>query len=347
MWRRGYRTALACAIGLGFSGAARADDRPVVAALESSDAVPTGELVAALRTQLSAVAWVEIGPSVPTGSLGDRFALASSVVDRGNAVLVVWIERTGGGDAGHDEYIVYAVGSDPSRALVEVVRIAADEGPGTVRVMALKVANMVDLVLSSSGTSGEVARAFAGSSVARTRAQPSGRYAVRIAAGMAGAAFGGDLPPRAGAQVSVGVAREDGQVVLSGHADARWMTGARAHNDAGAINVGEIALAIRLSAGLLVLGHGRIGADLHGGVRLHDADARALDGRTDSATSVIPVMGVGVHGEIDLRGRLSLHAHVGGELTGYRQRFLILHQPVADLGRFRAVGVLSLIWTWR
>lgn len=338
------RAVLVLAIALGCADTARAGERPIVAVLESGDAVPTNELVTALRVHLDAMVEVEMGPSMRGGAVADRFGHASSLVQSGGAVLVVWIERTASGLEAHEDYIVYAVGRDPSRALVEVVRIAADGRAGTVRVMALKVASLVDVVLSTPDPSGDLSRPFARESVARRRTAAS--YTPHIEAGVLGTLLAGDVGAQGGIVFAAGLTRTAGDLILSVHAGARWLSGMHGKNELGAVAVDEVDVAVGLRAGTRWRNYAA-GVDLGLGARLLDARAAAVNGRADSATSLVPAVGVGIHGEVRLGRRLGLRPHAGMEAAGFRQRFLVFHRPAADLGRFRAVGGLSLVWTWR
>lgn len=343
MSHRRFRTVVVLAIALLCADTARAGERPVVLLLESGDAVPTGELVTALRVHLGATAEVEVGANVRSGAVVDRFGHASSLVQSGGAVLVVWIERAAGGQAHHD-YVVYAVGREPSRALVEVVRIAADGRPGTVRIMALKVASLVDLVLSTPGPAGNVSRRFSHHSVGHWRSPV--RYAPHVAVGVVGTVLAGDVGAQGGLSFAVGLKRTTGDLELSVHAGARWLSGMHGDNDLGAVEVDEVDVALGVRAATRRPGYA-VGVDLELGTRLLDASAVAVDGRTDGAFSLVPAVGAGIHGEARLGRTLDLRLHIGMETAAFRQRFLVLHRPAADLGRFRAVGGLSLIWTWR
>jgi hypothetical protein len=342
MWRRRY-PAVVGAIAFLFADVVHAGGHPVVVVLESSDGVPTGELVSELRVHLGGVADVRSRPSLPTGVLADRFARAASVVEDGSAILVVWIERTVHVDA-HDDYIVYAVGRDPSRALVEVVRIAADGRAGTVRIMALKVASLVDEILSAAGSSGDTVRSFAHASVSRR--QLPGSYVLQVGGGVVGSALGGDAGAQGGISFAAGIERPGRELDLSVHAGVCWLSGMYAEHERGEIDIAEIDLAIGLHATKRWRGHG-LGIQVQVGARLLDADAVAFDGRTDSAFSLVPVAGAGLHGEVRPWRRMGLRFHVGMETAAFRQRFLLLHRPAVDVGRFRTVSGLSLVWAWR
>jgi hypothetical protein len=344
MSHRRFRAVALLLITLLCADTARAGERPLVVVLESGDAVPTDELVTALRVHLNTMAEVELGPSVRGGAVADRFAHASSLVQNGGAVLVVWIERTASGGEAHHDYVVYAVGREPSRALAEVVRIAADGRPGIARIMALKVASLVDLVLSMPGPSGDVSRPFSRHSVAHWRSRTS--YAPQVEVGAAGTVLAGDVGAQGGLSLAVGLKRTTGDLELSVHAGARWLSGMHGDNDLGALDVDEVDVALGVRAATWWSGYA-VGVDLELGTRLLDASAVAVDGRTDSAFSLVPAVGAGIHGEARLGRKLALRLHVGMETAVFRQRFLVLHQPAADLGRFRAAGGLSLIWTWR
>lgn len=333
-----YHAAIALWVALAFVQPARAEDggqRVVV--LDSVASVPTRELVTALRVQLGASAHIDISPDPRTASLADRFAYASSLVASDTATLVVWIERTAGDDA-HDDYIVYAVGSDPSRALVEVVRVAADDRAITVRIMALKVAGLLDVLLRAADPSADFAQHLV------TPDFPAS-YTPVIELSLVGSGLGGDVGVQGGAGVGLGVRRSAGSWALSARAIARWLSGIHAQNDRGAIDIAEIDVALGLRVAKRWLDFW-LGADLQLGTRFLGASAVAFDGRTDEAFVAVPAVGAGLEAGLDISPQLVLRLKVGVETFPIRQRFFVLHQPAADLGRFRAISALTLSWGW-
>jgi hypothetical protein len=89
------------------------------------------------------------------------------------------------------------------------------------------------------------------------------------------------------------------------------------------------------------------GLGVEAGVRVLVARGSSAGGQRDRALSLIPFAAAGAEGRASLTRRLELRLRLGVEIDAVRQRFLLLRQPAADLGRWRAAGEVSAVWTWR
>lgn len=342
MHRRPLHAVVAFATALWFaSGAAAAgpEERAVIVLPAGSDGATAAELAAALRVHLGGGAAVELGAPLGAQTLGERFAHASSLVTGGGALLVVWVERVAGAGA-HDDYVVYAVGRDPSRALVEVVRVPADGRAGAVRIMALKVSSLIDLLRVAAAGPADVEAAF----VRASAAPAAGGAAIFAELGGAAVGPGGDVGPRPGALAAAGLELARGSGALSVHLSGR-LARVGVADEGRDLEVDEVAITVGLRA-LRRRGRFAAGLGIDLGAWIFAARGTA-GGRTDKALSVIPTVAVAAEGRASLTRRLELRLALGAEVDAIRQRFLLLREPAADLGRWRPMATLSAVWVWR
>src|SRR5258708_187534 len=116
--------------------------------------------VEALRIQVTGLAAVDARPALGSASLGDRLDEAAAMASKERAILAIWIEQAASKDRGGTDFVVYAVGKDRDRALIEVARLRADEGPDADRALALKVGELLDKGLADRPAEVDVARTF-------------------------------------------------------------------------------------------------------------------------------------------------------------------------------------------
>jgi hypothetical protein len=113
---------------------------------------PRASLVAALRVQLHGGAEVEVGPSLPPGPIGEALAVAAAEVERRAATIAVWADVPAAGGGAATEVVLYAVTARGDRGLVEVGRVPAGAGAAIDRVLALKVAALLDDLAAAAAT---------------------------------------------------------------------------------------------------------------------------------------------------------------------------------------------------
>lgn len=201
------------------SAQAGAEPAPVVLVLDSPGVAAFDEFVAVLRVQVHGSAGVRVGPPIENGGIGERVEIAAAHLGRTGAVLVVWIEP-----AGEATHVVYAVDSKADRALIEVVRVPASESQNAARVMAIKVSNLTDLLLTRAPTR-DVAVAFAPATAAPMTEPPAqAAYQLGWSAELAGvgALSAGDVSGQVGfglaggASLMLGAWRVDGLPLVAG-----------------------------------------------------------------------------------------------------------------------------------
>jgi hypothetical protein len=286
---------------------------------------------------------VEAGPTVRPAPLSERLEDAARLARTGDVVLVVWMEWSAPPSSDPIDVVVYAVGRNPERALVEVARLPRIDRPEDHRALALKVANLLDLVLAE----GRTAPALLGTpqvAPPESRETPT-RSSFSMEIGGVGASPGGDVDHQGGLHVGVGTSVARGHWRVGPYLAARWMSDLEATNAVGELRLDEIDAGV---GGRLLARRGRFaggfGAELCG--RFIRAHARSSSGRTDARVRVVPALRAGVEGRLALAEHadtLQLRLFAGAELSLVRQRFSILELPAAALGRARAVGEIALV----
>lgn len=106
-------------------------------------------LYAALRIQLAGVANVSRAGDLNDSAITDRVATAAANVKEKRAILAVWVEGPVELADGSSELELYLVGERSGRAVVELLRLPAGKGPDIDRSLALKVREVVDVLLES------------------------------------------------------------------------------------------------------------------------------------------------------------------------------------------------------
>lgn len=337
---RGAVTALVCAVVASGPQARALGDVPPVVILDSPGIGPFDEFVAVLRVQVRGSAGVRIGPPVVKGDLGERVGEAAAIMTRQRPLLVVWIEQ-----AGESTYVVYAVGSKEDRALVEVVRVPATGSQDVARVMAIKVSNLVDIVLMRRAPeSRDVAAAFA--PPPPRAAEPTTRTGVSLEAGGVGALGAGDVSGQAGLGLGAAVEVHTRDWVLAGFAAARWLSTIEAEAEVGTMDIRELDGGLGVRAGRRIA-RAVVAGDLEVAARVLHAGATAADGREESATRAVPVTRAALAAEFALTERLGIRATAGIEVALLHQRFLLLDEPIANLGRSRLIAAISGVWHLR
>jgi hypothetical protein len=323
---------LLCAIALAASGTAHA--QPDVLVLDAGGGVPLDRFVAAVRIHVQHEARVEIGAPLGAGNLGDRLADARTRMRAQGAALAVWIEQSGA-PPGPIDYVVYAVGAERDRALVEVVRVPANGDPDAIRVMAVKVASLLDGIAAARM---EVTRTFG---AAQAGAPAPRRRLVLAEIGALATAPAGNVDAQVGMVAAAGLGGRTGAWQAEAVGAFRWLTRLDEQTSMSQVDVSEIDAAIGARL-LRRAGRTMLGAEIEVSARVVSADGRAGEA-SGSATEVIPAVRAGADGRLSLGMLGSLRLLVAVEASAVRQTFLVLDEEVADLGRFRMVGQLSWV----
>jgi hypothetical protein len=310
--------------------------------------------VEALRIQVVARAAVVEGRPLETTLLGERFEEAARLVETENAVLAVWIEEATGGDRPTRDFVVYAVGREPHRALVEVARVRADEAPDTDRALALKVGAFLDSILTAGDAAVDLARAFGKTAFPVDGGPPAVVPGASSAPGLRFVGEAGGLVaaavPSAAVQGALGVAAgaRFGRQARYGEAYAalRFFSDLDVVGPGGRVTVRDrllLAGARVLFAGERPEARLAIGAFLEAGARFLDADGVSPGGGRGGAARTVLVVVPGAEARLGLGRAAALRLSAGLELDAVRQRFSIDDVPVYDMGRLRPTAALSLV----
>jgi hypothetical protein len=139
---------LVCAVVSGES-LARAEPSLALVLLEDP-AAPDRQLAAAFTIQLLTLARVQVEAWHAPPGLPERIRAASGHAERGGYLAAVWVERSPGTPV-RREAVLYVVGGRDSRALLEVVRVPADDSPDLERVLALKLSEVLSALRLEEG----------------------------------------------------------------------------------------------------------------------------------------------------------------------------------------------------
>lgn len=323
------RRALAIVLSLAiFETTAGADVTVIV--LQQMGQEPRPTFVQALRIQLADMAAVIEGGGVPEGALAVQVEQAAAAVARAGATFALWLEEAGGGD-----FVVHVVGRRAGRAIVEIVRMpAAADGPETERALAIKARDVIEEILAPAAPDDPV-RALR---PARAPVRPAAALLYSVEVGIVGAGGASDLQ---GGLIVAAALRTGGPVAGELYAVARFVAGIADSDERGQITVGEQSGAV----GIRVLGAGRlrVGGAAELGARWLHAQGTTSQGTMGATSAVVPTVSAGPELRLHLRSGVELRTAVAAEVALWRQRFALNDEPVLDLGRFRALGTVSLL----
>jgi hypothetical protein len=149
------------AFGAIVTALARAQPLSSVLVLEDS-AAPHPQLIAALRIELSDHRELRVQVRPAGAGLDERMRVAHELAQEAGVAAVVWVEpgtprtaerRATTEHAEQGTALVYVVGRRAGRALLEIVRIPANERPDADRVVALKLGELLRELLDRRGAS--------------------------------------------------------------------------------------------------------------------------------------------------------------------------------------------------
>lgn len=135
--------------------------------------------------------------------------------------------------------------------------------------------------------------------------------------------------------------RLDGALAWELHGTVRFVAGVATVDERGEIRIGEQCGGV----GLRVVGAGRIrvGGAAELGARWLHARGSTSQGTMGTASAMVPTVSAGPELRLYLRPGVELRAAALAEVALWQQRFALNREPVLDLGRFRALGSLSLL----
>jgi hypothetical protein len=332
---------------------ASAGSLPRVVVLPSDQSPVVPAFVEALRIQVVNRAEVVVGPPLRSHSLGDRLPEASRLVGDGHAALAIWIEESSSQEPSVREFVVYAVGKQEHRALIEVARIRADEAPDTMRALALKVGAFIDTVLATKGGAPELGRGLEaerppGAEVAPAPLESRSRLRFVAEVGAQGAISTSSSGAQGGLGVAAGARLDRGEQLFELYGGLGLFGDLHIDGAAGALTVREKRV---VGGARALFVPGRLpprlafGALVEGGARLLTADGVSPSGGRGSVDRAVPVLAFGGEARLLLGASAALRASLGLEVEATRQTFGIDGVAAADLGRLRPIGAISLIFS--
>jgi len=172
-----------------------------------------------------------------------------------------------------------------------------------------------------------------------------GRGRFSVAVGFHAAAPSGSVDHQLGASLGAHLGLAAGPLMAEAAIGMRFPTDLSAdRRRAGRVNIDELSpwLQLHLHGGDRTF---RVGGYAGGVLRVLMAEGVTEAGTVGTATVVAPALEAGAAGRLRLGDWLWLGLTLGGELTLHRPRFSLNRREVADVGRLRPTGQISVIIT--
>jgi len=317
----------------------QAEDRVVL--LQDPAAPPGSGLASALRIQLTGAADVDVRDVPQDVGVSLRIQAASLLAQADDVLVAVWAEPAVEVGGGAREAVLYVVGHEQGRALVEIVRVPGGEGPDVDRTLALKVRELVDEVRANRAQAAANDLTLEPAAATVARSEPAWGARVLLAGALAPLS-GSDLG-QWGARLAAGPAWRDGALRISGLAELTVFPELELGAAAGQARLFELAPGL--------LGHaqwrqGAVWIGLRAGlfVSVLAAQGQSARGRGE-AREIAPSWLAGVDVELPIGDGVGLAAAVDLQARIRRQRFSIDENEVVDLGRLRPVVSIALTWS--
>lgn len=317
-----------------------AEPRVVIATTTDAPALPS------LATQVRVYAGraVEVTTLVRAESSTVFAATASSVLEEQEAIAVVWVAQLGA-----EGVLVYAAGTWPGRALIELVRVPAGTPAEEMeRTIALKVAALLDSLLVQH----QPVETMLGLPPAPRPPPPSPPPATAVAAGRATGGWslglGGAIVREAGDRAWDGrfggrvAYAEGGELAIGAWLGGHWQPASTITGPGGRVVVQEGAASVgveglrRAGAWTGVLGLRGTAAALH-------ARGLAPDGGSAERIVIVPMLGVDVGIRHQFAATTGWELALVSETALIHQRFLVDGMPAADLQRVRVSLFAGLV----
>lgn len=308
--------------------------QPRIVLIQPQGETPRPGLEPALRIQLRGTAEVVAVPHPFPNDVASRLSAASGLAEEHDADWVLWADAPEPTPPKSEQTVLYLVGRQNGRALIEVVSVPGGEGPEVDRSLALKVHELLDV---REGAAYALGNAEAPEpEPARKRVQlwleagaQAGVEGDGGAAFDAFLAFGPSLSTQTlliavPIELAIGLPR---RIARAGD-EVRW-------TELGA----TLWLKLGARLGAAVLGGG-LGAKL----AFSDVEGTTQTGRQGSATELLPGIVASVDGELPLSDSFGARLALGVELRLKRQHFLIEGDDVGNTGRIVPFARLSVVW---
>jgi hypothetical protein len=295
-------------------------------------------LVDALRIQLAGKASVEIGGELSGSALTDRIYQAVASVRKQKAALAVWVQGPVRLSDGSQELILYLVGENQGRAVVEVLRVPGGAGPEADRTLSLKTREVLDNILDDDRSS-SLLRASRG----RETVAASSGWGWLLDLGLeVGSQPGSDLG-QWGLGMGAGARLRISDLSLAAQGLFRFFPSVEIESEQGRVSYRELGPGLAI-LGLLHASPLAVGLQLGSLLRLVDAKGMTPAGETGSRQELVPVLFSLFQVELELGLRFASRIGAGLEINLRRQRFAVNGREVADLGRVRPMAQAALVF---
>jgi hypothetical protein len=332
---------------LSIAPSARANDLPLVIMLvDEVEAQP--QLLDALRIQLAGRAQVRSQADTSDPAIVTKSQTASAVLGATGARLVIWMEPAKT-ESAPDATLLHLVGDREGRVLVLVHTVEAGEQASTHRALALKVAEIFDLLETVRAEA--IARAIQteppkapapAASEAVQRGDATTLHFVGDIGGW-GATGTGTAPPQGAVSFGAGGRLRHESLVADLVLTGRVATTLEHSDPNGAVEADEGAFgtALRVAGAWSVVA---LGAEAGIGGRALAASGESPRGRHGAGDTVVPYLALAPQATFALTSFMELRATIGAEIALRRHRFLVNDVAILDVGTVRGVASGSFVF---
>jgi hypothetical protein len=314
------------------AGGAPAQARVVL--IQPEGEPPRPGLEPALRIQLRGTAEVIAVPQAFPSDVPARLSAASALAEEHDADWVLWTDPPQTTVPRSEHAVLYLVGRQNGRALIEVVSVPGGEGPEVDRSLALKVHELIDV------REGAV-YALGNAEVPEPEAQQR-RVQLWLEAG-AQAGIEGDGGAAFDVLIAIGPSLTTPALLLALPIELAIGLPRRFERDGDEVSWTELGATLWLKLGAR-LGPAVLGGALGAKLAFTDVEGTTQTGRQGTATELLPSAVASIDGELPLSSSLGARLALGTELRWKRQHFLIEGEDVGNTGRVVPFARLSLVW---
>lgn len=310
--------------------------QPRVVLIQPEGEAPRPGLEPALRIQLRGTAEVIALSHGFPNDLPSRLSAANGLAEQHDADWVLWTDAPEATPPQSEQTVLYLVGRQNGRALIEVVRVPGGEGPDVNRSLALKVLELIDIREGA-------AYALGNAEVPAPKPEQE-RQRVQLwleAGAQAGIAGGGG--PAFDALVAVGPSLSTPGFLLALPIELAFGLPRSIERSGDEVRWTELGATLWLKLGAR-LGPAVLGGGLGAKLAFTDVEGTTRAGRQGTAAELLPSLVASIDGELPLSSSLGARLALGTELRMKRQHFLIEGDDVGNTGRVVPFARLSLVW---
>jgi hypothetical protein len=307
---------------------------PRVVLIQPESEPPRPGLEPALRIQMRGTAEVIAVPNAFPSDMPARLSAASALAEEHDADWVLWTDPPQTTPPESEQAVLYLVGRQNGRALIEVVRVPGGEGPEVDRSLALKVHELIDVREGA-------AYALGNAEVPEPEGERK-RVQLWLEAGAQGG-LEGDGGAAFDVLVAIGPSLSTPAFVVALPIELAIGLPRNIERGGDEVSWTELGATVWLKLGTR-LGSAVLGGGLGAKLALTDVEGTTQTGRQGTATALLPSVAASLDGELPLSASLGARLALGAELRFKRQHFLIEGEDVGDTGRVMPFARLSVVW---